>query len=155
MHKLQKIILLSLVSTSALAWVVSKDQPDMMKAMMTYDPITISLFTASWTVGMAAMMFPTISPMVLLYNRLIKNDNNSDSISNGKDKQILSSTSIVIEGKNDNANIDDEDVDDRPSSYYFFKMILFIGSYLAIWALTGLVLLLAWSVGLLDQGRLP
>ena len=59
---------------------------------------------------------------------MIKNDNNSDSISNGKDKQILSSTSIVIEGKNDNANIDDEDVDDRPSSYYFFKMILFICS---------------------------
>src|SRR5205823_11240232 len=146
MNKLQKIILLTLVSTSALAWVMSKDQPDMMRAMMTYDSIAIALFTVSWTTGMAAMMFPAISPMVLLYNRLIKNDNNSDSISNGKDKQILSSTSIVIEGKNDNANIDDEDVDDRPSSYYFFKMILFIGSYLAIWALTGLVLLLAWSV---------
>ena len=77
MNKLQKIILLSLVTTSALAWVVSKDQPDMMKAMMTYDPITISLFTASWTVGMAAMMFPAISPMVLLYNRLIKGNNDT------------------------------------------------------------------------------
>jgi len=124
---------------------MSKDQPDMMKAMMTYDSIAIALFTVSWTTGMAAMMFPAISPMVLLYNRLIKNDN-SDSISNGKDKQVLSSTSIVIEGKNDNANLDDEDVDKRPSSYYFFKMILFVGSYLTVWALTGLVLLLAWSV---------
>src|SRR6188472_3470997 len=145
MNKLQKIILLTLVSTSALAWVMSKDQPDMMKAMMTYDSIAIALFTVSWTIGMAAMMFPAISPMVLLYNRLIKNDN-SDSISNGKDKQVLSSTSIVIEGKNDNANLDDEDVDKRTSSYYFFKMILFVGSYLTVWALTGLVLLLAWSV---------
>ncbi|HEY6885805.1 MAG TPA: DUF2182 domain-containing protein [Nitrososphaeraceae archaeon] len=146
MNKLQKIILLTLVSTSVLAWVMSKDQPDMMKAMMTYDSIAIALFTVSWTTGMAAMMFPAISPMVLLYNRLIKNDNNRDSISNGKDKQVLSSTSIVIEGKNDNANIDNKDVDERPSSYYFIKMILFVGSYLAVWALTGLVLLLAWSV---------
>jgi len=145
MNKLQKIILLTLVSTSALAWVMSKDQPDMMKAMMTYDSIAIALFTVSWTTGMAAMMFPAISPMVLLYNRLIKNDN-SDSISNGKDKQVLSSTSIVIEGKNDNADLDNEYIDKRPSSYYFFKMILFVGSYLAVWALTGLVLLLAWSV---------
>lgn len=145
MNKLQKIILLTLVSTSALAWVMSKDQPDMMKAMMTYDSIAIALFTVSWTTGMAAMMFPAISPMVLLYNRLIKSDN-SDSISNGKDKQVLSSTSIVIEGKNDNANSDNEELDERPSSYYFIKMILFVGSYLAVWALTGLVLLLAWSV---------
>jgi predicted metal-binding membrane protein len=145
MNKLQKIILLTLVSTSALAWVMSKDQPDMMKAMMTYDSIAIALFTVSWTTGMAAMMLPAISPMVLLYNRLIKSDN-SDSISNGKDKQVLSSTSIVIEAKNDNANSDNEELDERPSSYYFIKMILFVGSYLAVWALTGLVLLLAWSV---------
>ena len=147
MNKLQKIIVLTLVSTSALAWVMSKDQPDMMKAMMTYDSIAIALFTVSWTTGMAAMMFPAISPMVLLYNRLIKNnDNNADRISNGKDKQVLSSSSVVIEGKNDNANSDNEAVDKQPSSYYFIKMILFVGSYLAIWALTGLVLLLAWSV---------
>jgi predicted metal-binding membrane protein len=147
MNKLQKIIVLTLVSTSALAWVMSKDQPDMMKAMMTYDSIAIALFTVSWTTGMAAMMFPAISPMVLLYNRLIKNnDNNADSMSNEKDKQVLSSTSIVIEGKNDNANSDNEAVYKQPSSYYFIKMILFVGSYLAIWALTGLVLLLAWSV---------
>jgi predicted metal-binding membrane protein len=127
---------------------MSKDQPDMMKAMMTYDSIAIALFTVSWTTGMAAMMFPAISPMVLLYNRLIKNnDNNADRISNGKDKQVLSSTSIVIEGKNDNANSNNEAIDkQQPSSYYFTKMILFVGSYLAVWALTGLVLLLAWSV---------
>jgi predicted metal-binding membrane protein len=120
----------------------------MMKAMMTYDSIAIALFTVSWTTGMAAMMFPAISPMVLLYNRLIKNnDNNADRISNGKDKQVLSSTSIVIEGKNDNANSDNKAIDkQQPSSYYFTKMILFVGSYLAVWALTGLVLLLAWSV---------
>jgi predicted metal-binding membrane protein len=162
MHKLQKVILLTLILTSALAWVISKDQQSdmtmMMKAMMTYDPLSISLFTVSWTAGMAAMMFPAISPMVLLYNRLIKNDhdnnndNNSGRLGNNReeDKQI-SSTTIVVEGKDDedyNQNGKPPSPSPSPSSnsLYFFKMILFVGSYLAVWALTGLVLLLAWSV---------
>ena len=142
MHKLQTIILLSLVSTSALAWVVSKDQPDMMKAMMTYDPITISLFTASWTVGMVAMMFPAISPMVLLYNRLIKSDNDTGSGSSiGKDEV---SSSLVVEEKNNN----DHNTPHSSTFSYLLKMMLFVGCYLAVWALTGIVLLLAWSVPL-------
>src|SRR3712207_8898908 len=32
----------------------------------------------------------------------------------------------------------------RPS--YSLKIILFVGSYLAVWALTGIALLIAWSV---------
>src|SRR6476620_6847250 len=142
MYKLQKIILLSLVTTSALAWVLSKDQPDMMKAMMTYDPITISLFTASWTVGMAAMMFPAISPMVLLYNRLIKSNNDTGSGSSiGKDEV---SSSLVVEEKNNN----DHKKPHSSTFSYLLKMPLFVGCYLAVWALTGIVLLLAWSVPL-------
>jgi predicted metal-binding membrane protein len=142
MHKLQTIILLSLVSTSALAWVVSKDQPDMMKAMMTYDPITISLFTASWTVGMAAMMLPAISPMVLLYNRLIKSNNDTGSGSSiGKDE---ASSSLVVEEKNNN----DHNTPHSSTFSYLLRMMLFVGCYLAVWALTGIVLLLAWSVPL-------
>ena len=142
MHKLQKIILLSLVSTSALAWVVSKDQPDMMKAMMTYDPIIISLFTASWTVGMAAMMLPAISPMVLLYNRLIKSNNDTGSGSSiGKDEV---SSSLVVEEKNNN----DHNTPHSSTFSYLLRMMLFVGCYLAVWALTGIVLLLAWSVPL-------
>lgn len=70
MNTIQKAILISLISIAAISWVFSNYQPDMMKAMMTYDPIAVSLFTISWTVGMAAMMFPSITPMVLLYNRL-------------------------------------------------------------------------------------
>lgn len=142
MHKLQTIILLSLVSTSALAWVVSKDQPNMMKAMMTYDPIIISLFTASWTVGMAAMMLPAISPMVLLYNRLIKSNNDTGSGSSiGKDEV---SSSLVVEEKNNN----DHNTPHSSTFSYLLKMMLFVGCYLAVWALTGIVLLLAWSVPL-------
>jgi len=140
MDKLQKILLFSLILTSALAWVISKDQPDMMKAMMIFDPIAVLLFTASWTAGMAAMMFPAISPMVLLYNRLIKNDdcNARDGIYRGKEK--VPSSSFIVEEKGD---------DVRKRSFfinYSFKMILFVGCYLLVWALTGIILLLAWSV---------
>ena len=103
MDKLQKVILFSLISISAIAWVISKDQPDMMKAMMTLDPISILLFTASWTVGMAAMMFPAISPMVLLYNRLIKNGDYDNGDSNYKEKDKVSSA-FVIEKKEDNTS---------------------------------------------------
>ena len=80
MDKLQIIILISLISISMFAWIISKDQPDMMKAMMTLDPSLILLFIASWTVGMVAMMFPAISAMVLLYNRLIKNDDYDNNL---------------------------------------------------------------------------
>ena len=46
---------------------------------MTLNPIAVLIFTVSWTVGMAAMMFPAIVPMVLLYNQLIVEDNNNNS----------------------------------------------------------------------------
>jgi hypothetical protein len=42
------------------------NQPDMMNIMITYNPILLGLFTASWTAGMAAMMFPATVPMVSL-----------------------------------------------------------------------------------------
>jgi predicted metal-binding membrane protein len=69
MDKTQKAVAASLIATSALAWIASINQPDMMVAMTTYNPLSISVFTASWTAGMAAMMFPAITPMVLMYNR--------------------------------------------------------------------------------------
>lgn len=117
MDNIQKIIITSLLSAAALSWLLSAVQPDMMSLMMTYNPISISLFTASWTVGMASMMFPAIVPMVLLYNKLIMN------------KQIDSST-IVTERK----------------ISITFKVILFVGIYLVIWALAGLGMLFSWSV---------
>ena len=73
MDKLQKIIVVSLLSTAGMSWLLSATQPDMMNAMMTYNPVLVLLFTASWTAGMAAMMFPAIVPLVLFYNRLIAN----------------------------------------------------------------------------------
>ena len=83
MDRMQKIILISIISIAAISWILSKDQPDMMGAMMNYNPVAISLFTISWTIGMAAMMFPAITPMVLLYNRLIKRSDGDDDTVGG------------------------------------------------------------------------
>ena len=113
MNLLQKVITASLISIAGLSWMLSTLQPDMMNIMNSYDLILIALFTASWTAGMAAMMFPAIVPMILLYNKIITN------------KQSDSSPEII-----------------QLKFPYSFKVILFVGMYLVIWAITGLVLLL-------------
>ena len=46
---------------------------------MTLNPIAVTIFTISWTVGMAAMMFPAIIPMVLLYNRIVSSDQDNNN----------------------------------------------------------------------------
>jgi len=120
MNKPQKIIIISLLLTTALSWYFSTMQPDMMNFMMGYNPTLISLFTASWTVGMAAMMFPAIIPMVVLYDKLITNNKQSDV------PAVMIQTTFTRT----------------------FNVILFIGMYLIIWALTGLALLLGWSVAM-------
>ena len=135
LYKVQKIILVSLISISLIAWLFSIKDPDMlimMEAMMTLNPIAISIFTISWTIGMAAMMFPAIVPMVVLYNRLIigNNDNHIDD-----SKQ-----------KNDNKQLPFLQLNFSFSVNYSIKTILFVASYLLIWSLTGVLLLLSWSI---------
>jgi len=133
LDRIQRVILAGILSASALTWAVSATQQDNMMSTMafgsvTLNPITISLFTTIWTIGMAAMMFPAISPMVLLYNQLIENS--------GKSNQ---STSIVVDGQH------------GPSiSSKGAKSILFVGSYLVVWACTGIAIFLGWSV-LMDR----
>jgi predicted metal-binding membrane protein len=128
MNRARKAIVISLIATSAITWIVSIDQPDMMVAMTTYNPLLISLFTASWTTGMAAMMFPAISPMVLMYNRLVTNrKNNRDSQS-----------SVTVQ--------EEEERSKENSSFPSLKVIIFVGCYLLVWATTGVALLLGWSI---------
>src|SRR2546426_6417930 len=104
LNKVQKIILVSLVLTSALSWLLLSRQTDadnnivVMRAMMLYDPISISLFTATWTVGMAAMMFPAITPMVFLYNRLIRGGDNATQ------KQKHADENLMVEEKHEHNN---------------------------------------------------
>src|ERR671923_548519 len=128
MNRMQKAIIASLITTSAVAWIASINQPDMMVAMTTYNPLAISLFTASWTAGMAAMMFPAITPMVLMYNRFVINKEKKNKAGN--------QSSVTIEEGEDKA---------ISSSFPSLRVILFVGSYLLVWALTGIALLLGWS----------
>ena len=127
MDRVQKAVVISLIITSAIAWFASIDSPDMMVAMTTYNPLSISLFTASWTAGMAAMMFPAITPMVLMYNRLVINRKKN------RDRQ----SSVTIQEEKEGETIS--------STLPSLRVILFVGSYLLVWALTGIVLLLGWS----------
>jgi predicted metal-binding membrane protein len=130
MDKVQKAVVTSLIAISALAWLASINQPDMMVVMTTYNPLAILLFTASWTAGMAAMMFPAITPMVLMYNRLVTNKEN-----NNRDNQ--SSVTIQEEEQGEEGK--------ATSSFPPLRVILFVGCYLLVWALTGIALLLGWS----------
>ena len=124
MDNTQKIVVISLIATSAIAWIASFWQPSMRAAMTTYNPVSISVFTASWTAGMAAMMFPAITPMVVLYSRF--------QTSRNKDGQ----SSVTVQEEHDPAS----------SSVRSFRVVLFVGCYLVVWALTGVALLLGWSV---------
>jgi predicted metal-binding membrane protein len=128
MYKTQKAVAASLIATSALAWIASINQPDMMVAMTTYNPLAISLFTASWTAGMAAMMFPAITPMVLMYNRFVTN----------RKKNRGNYSSVTIQ--------EEKEGKATSSSFPSLRVILFVCSYLLVWALTGIALLLGWSV---------
>jgi predicted metal-binding membrane protein len=152
MERGKKIILISIISIAAISWIVSKDQPDMMTAMMNYEPVAISLFTISWTIGMAAMMFPAITPMVLLYNRLIKNNGGNRGNTPGKGIN-QSQTSIFVERDNDDNNDKTAKIENRTTLSSLLSNLtnsanttIFIGSYLLVWAITGIVLLLAWSL---------
>ena len=129
MDRLQRVIFISLISASAVTWIVSGvQQENMMSSVMavgdSLDPVAISLFTAIWTAGMAAMMFPAISPMVLLYNRLISNKGNNQNL-----------TTTILEKGNETT-----------LKSYPLKTILFVGCYLLVWALTGIALLIGWTL---------
>ena len=111
---------------------------------MTLNPIAVTIFTISWTVGMAAMMFPAIIPMVLLYNRIISNDQNHNN--NKKDN-----LSLVSKFNQHTDNL--EERENRHNSRSFallskraIKTSGFIGTYLLVWALTGVMLLVFWSI---------
>ena len=135
---------------SAIMWLVSIQQYDTMMStmMMFYNPIALSIFTLIWITGMAAMMFPAISPMVLLYDRLIKSDNNSRV-----NRRVKEGKSSLIVSREKEKKEEKEEVKKSSSLLaflrwpsYSLKIILFVGSYLAVWAFTGIALLIAWSV---------
>ena len=144
MNRIQIILASALISISVITWLVSLQQYDTMMStmMMFHKPAALSLFTVIWTAGMAAMMFPAISPMVLLYDRMIKNKSNNEA-SSSKKGEAKESLLVGI----DNCK-EQEKMKSSVSlwSTYSLKMILFVGSYLLVWAITGIAILVGWSI---------
>jgi predicted metal-binding membrane protein len=141
-------------SISLLTWLVSIWQYDaMMLSMMTFyrDPAALSMFVVIWTAGMAAMMFPAIVPMILVFNHLITTNNASsnnpgNSNTNGQMANHRNSNDGIgyPEGKGGNKG----NIICRLRNRLRSKPVditIFVSTYLAIWALTGLVLLVGWS----------
>jgi predicted metal-binding membrane protein len=59
-----------LVTLAAVAWVLTDDRMSGMDAGPGTDPGTLGFFLGVWVVMMAAMMFPSIAPMVLMHVRI-------------------------------------------------------------------------------------
>lgn len=59
-----------LVSLAAVAWVVTSEQMGGMDSGPGTDPGSLAFFVGVWVVMMAAMMFPSIAPMVLMHARI-------------------------------------------------------------------------------------
>src|ERR671925_2269426 len=158
MDKIQIILIISLVFASVIMWIIFAQQYNTMMStmiMVFHNPIALSLFTIIWTAGMAAMMFPAIAPMILFYDRLIKTNNNvrgsnNEASSQRKGEARASSLIVGRDNKEEQERIKKKRKILLSSvsfwSPYSFKMILFIGSYLLVWAITGIVILVGWSI---------
>jgi predicted metal-binding membrane protein len=152
------VIIIIVVSISVFTWLVSIWQYDaMMSSMMAFSssPAALSLFVVIWTASMAAMMFPAIIPMILVYNRLIDNTGSSNTGDTNHNTQILyPKTNDAFNDIDKQHTIKEDDKDKRSIMTKrlryllqpkYDEITLFVSSYLAIWALTGIVLLVGWS----------
>jgi predicted metal-binding membrane protein len=59
-----------LVALAALAWLITNDQMAGMDAGPGTDPGALGFFVGVWAVMMAAMMFPSIAPVVVMHARI-------------------------------------------------------------------------------------
>ena len=59
-----------LLGLAAIAWIVTGDRMAGMDAGPGTDPGTLGFYVTAWVVMMAAMMFPSIWPMVTMYSRI-------------------------------------------------------------------------------------
>jgi predicted metal-binding membrane protein len=66
----QAPLVLALVGLAGLGWAVADDRMAGMDAGPGTDPGALGFFLTTWVVMMAAMMFPSMAPMVVVYNRL-------------------------------------------------------------------------------------
>src|ERR671924_270203 len=59
-----------LITLAAIAWALTNDQMSGMDAGPGTDPGALGFFLGVWVVMMAAMMFPSIAPMVVMHVRI-------------------------------------------------------------------------------------
>ena len=148
------VIIAIVISITLLTWLVSIWQYDaMMFSMMTFyhNPAALSLFVVLWTTGMVAMMFPAIVPMILVFNRLV---NMNNATSNNPDNSNSNGQMAHHSSSNDGMEYSAAEGGDKSNIIHRLRnilqskspnIILFVSAYLAIWALTGVILLVGWS----------
>lgn len=88
-------------------------------------------------------MFPAIVPMVSLYNQMISNGHNHNNDAFGANS--------VFGGQKQNVGNSEQKKNGLfslvfMSSLLTIKTSSFVGTYLLVWALTGILLLVFWSV---------
>ena len=149
------VIIVIVIWITLLTWLVSIWQYDtMMSSMMTFyhNPAALSLFVGLWTTGMVAMMFPAIIPMILVFNRHINTNNASR---NNPGNSNTNGQMAYHRSSNDGMRYPLEEGGDKSNFMHRLRnilqskspnIILFVLAYLAIWAVTGVVLLVGWSL---------
>src|SRR5881398_3229273 len=65
--RVQTGLLAAVLSAAAIAWLLTRNRMLGMDAGPGTDPGGLGFYTVSWVVMMAAMMFPSIAPMVLTF----------------------------------------------------------------------------------------
>src|SRR5215218_9597888 len=63
-------LIVGLLLLAALAWAVTDDRMGGMDAGPATDPGSLGFWVTAWVVMMAAMMFPSIAPMVVMHARI-------------------------------------------------------------------------------------
>jgi predicted metal-binding membrane protein len=63
-------LIFALLLFAAIAWAVTGDRMSGMDAGPGTDPGSLGFWVTAWVVMMAAMMFPSIAPMVVMYQRI-------------------------------------------------------------------------------------
>jgi pentapeptide MXKDX repeat protein len=81
-----------LVVLAGVAWVITGEQMDGMDAGPGTDPGTLGFFVGVWVVMMAAMMFPSIAPMVLMHVRIQEGRRERD------DGGVAGATALFVAG---------------------------------------------------------
>ena len=66
----EAVLAAALLALALLAWFVTADRMDGMDAGPGTDPGTLGFFLVVWVVMMAGMMFPSVLPMVVVYDRV-------------------------------------------------------------------------------------